>query len=126
MSDDLPKSNYVKRNYKTHYWHSEDKHHDEMMKLIRERTEYYKENIDEWREMQDYYPPLRDGINLSFARAIAWDLLSVKIVEATKDLRETSGELMLDMISELTTLRNSVIMKQLRIDAFEERLKNDT
>ena len=125
MSDDLPKSNYVKRDYKTHYWHSEDKHHDEMMKLIRERTEYYKENIDEWREIQDYYPPLRDGVNLSYARAIAWDLCSHKIVEMTKDLREIGGELILDMVSELTTLRNSLIMRQVRIDELEKRLKKE-
>ena len=44
----------------------------------------------------------------------------------TKELRKTGGELILDMISELTTLRNSVMMKQVRIDTLEERLKNNT
>ena len=121
-SVDLPKSNYVERDYKTHYWHSPDKTHEQTMALIKERTEYYKNNIDEWRDIQDYYPPLVGGVNLSHARAIAWDLCSHKIVEMTKDLREIGGELILDMVSELTTLRNTAMMRQIRIDKLEEQM----
>lgn len=111
--------------YKPSYWHSEDKTHEQMMELMKQRTEYYKNNIDEWRQMQDFYPPLLGGINLSYGRAIAWDLVSHKTVEMTKELRKSGGELMLDMISELTTLRNSLIMRQVRIDELEKRLKKN-
>jgi hypothetical protein len=74
--------------------------------------------------MSEEYPPLLGGVDLSYARSIAWDLVSHKTVDMTKELRKTGGELILDMISELTTLRNSVMMKQVRIDTLEERLKN--
>lgn len=74
--------------------------------------------------MSDEYPPLLGGVNLSYARTVAWDLVSHKTVEMTKELRKSGGELILDMISELTTLRNSVIMKQVRIDELERRAKD--
>ena len=96
MSDDgLPKSNFQLERYKPSKWPA---------------------------VVADSYPPLLGGVDLSYARAIAWDLVSHKTVEMSKELRKSGGELILDMISELTTLRNSAMMRQIRIDKLEERM----
>lgn len=61
-------------------------------------------------------PPLLGGVNLSRCRDLAWDTRSYKTVEATKELRSETGEMMLDMIAELILLRNTRVMLQVHSD----------